>query len=121
MAGERPRSVKPTKTDAPALIRLTYVVEKRTESNTSWIASPILAESHAGLAPAVILCAEFDVLRSEAEAYNEKLLKAETKSSIKVFKGVAHPWGHWDGELEKAKEYVADTFHALQDAHGLKH
>lgn len=81
------------------------------------MASPLLAPSHAGLAPAVILCAEVDLLRSEAEEYNRKLQEASTESSIKVYKGVAHPWGHWDGELEKAKEYVADTFTALRKAH----
>jgi acetyl esterase/lipase len=75
-----------------------------------------LAESHNGLAPAHILCAEIDVLRSEAEAYHEKLTKAGTDSSIKIYKGVAHPFGKWDGELEKAKEYVLDTFEILRKA-----
>jgi len=82
-----------------------------------WIASPILAESHADLAPASIHCAEFDVLRSEAEVYHEKLLKAGTKSSIKIYEGVAHPFGHWDGELERGKEYVNDTLVVLRAVH----
>lgn len=84
-----------------------------------WIASPILAESHANLAPASIHCAEFDVLRSEAQAYHDKLEKAGTKSTIKIYKGVAHPFGHWDGELEKGKEYVRDTFNALRHVHAV--
>jgi hypothetical protein len=36
---------------------------------------------------------------------------------MKIYKGVAHSFGHWDGQLEKAKEYVADTFKALKEAH----
>jgi acetyl esterase/lipase len=92
---------------------------KRAESANTWIASPIVAPSHAGLAPASIHCAEFDVLRSEGEAYNELLTRAGTPSTIKIYKGVAHPFGHWDGELEKAKEYVADTFKALRTVHAV--
>jgi acetyl esterase/lipase len=84
-----------------------------------WIASPILAPSHANLAPASIHCAEFDVLRSEGQAYNEKLNSAGTPSTIKIYKGVAHPFGHWDGELDKGKEYVADTFDVLRKAHAV--
>lgn len=84
-----------------------------------WIASPILADSHAELAPASIHCAEFDVLRSEAEAYHEKLQKSGTESRIKIYKGVAHPFGHWDGELETGKEYVRDTFEALRSVHAV--
>ena len=82
-----------------------------------WIASPILAESHANLAPASIHCAEFDVLRSEGEAYHKKLQESGTSSTIKVYNGVAHPFGHWDGELEKGKEYVRDTFEVLKSVH----
>ena len=70
----------------------------------NWICSPILAPSHANLAPCSIRCAEFDVLRDEALAYNDLLNKSGTPSRIKVYKGVCHPFGHWEGELEKAKE-----------------
>jgi len=91
--------------------------EKRAKSANEWIASPILAPSHAHLAPACILCAEFDVLCSEGVAYNEKLNRAGTHSTIKVYKGVAHPFGHWDAVLDKAKEYVQDTIRVLRTAH----
>ncbi|KAI9729403.1 MAG: hypothetical protein M1834_006927 [Cirrosporium novae-zelandiae] len=91
--------------------------EKRKEATDMWIASPILASSHANLAPASIHCAEFDCLCSEAVAYNEVLNKAGTPSTVKVYKGVCHPFAHWDGELDKAKEYVDDTTNALKKAY----
>jgi acetyl esterase/lipase len=91
--------------------------EARKKSAGSWLASPILAGSHAGLAPASLHCAEFDVLKDEGQAYHEMLQKAGVESQIKIYEGVAHPFGHWDGELEKAKEYVRDTIAVLRRAH----
>jgi len=92
---------------------------KRAKYANEWIASPILASSHANLAPASIHTAEFDVLRSEGEAYNDTLKKAGTPSEIKMYKGVAHPYAHWDGVLDKAKEYVQDTVSVLRKAHSV--
>lgn len=95
------------------------IAEERTTKAKMWIASPILAESHANLAPASIHCAEFDVLRSEALIYNDVLNKAGTKGRVKVYQGVCHPWGHWDGELEKAKDYVRSTLADIKEAHSV--
>jgi len=86
-----------------------------------WIASPIVASTHANLAPASIHCAEVDVLCSEGMAYHEKLSADGTVCSIKVYRGVCHPFGHWDGELDKAKEYVVDTLAALKKAHAVEY
>lgn len=80
-------------------------------------ASPILAASHAKLAPASIHVASVDTLTSEGIAYHEALTKAGTASKLIVYEGVGHPFGHWDGELDKAKEYVKDTIKALREAY----
>lgn len=77
-------------------------------------ASPILASSHANLAPASIHVAGVDSLTSEGMAYHEVLTKAGTYSTLKVYEGCGHPFGHWDGELDKAKEFVVDTVGALK-------
>lgn len=82
-------------------------------------ASPILAKSHAGLAPASIHVAGVDTLTSEGIAYHEVLTKAETQSTLKVYEGCGHPFGHWDGQLDKAKEYVQDTIVTLKKAYKL--
>lgn len=76
----------------------------------------MLAPSHANLATAFVPVAEIDTLTSEGIAYHEKLVKAGTPSTLKVYKGVGHPWGHWDAELDKAKEFVQDSIDALKKA-----
>ena len=44
-------------------------------------------------------------------------MSAGTPSNLKVYEGCGHPFGHWDGELEKAKVFVKDTIEALKKAH----
>ncbi|KAI9729614.1 MAG: hypothetical protein M1818_008461 [Claussenomyces sp. TS43310] len=94
-------------------------VEERKMKANHFLASPILATSHANLAPASIHIAEVDTLHSEGVAYHSALQKAGTQSEIKVYPGMCHPFGHWDGELEMAKEFVRDTIAALKIAYRL--
>jgi acetyl esterase/lipase len=95
-------------------------LEKRKEMAEHFWASPILAASHKDLAPASIHVAGVDTLTSEGIAYHEVLTRAGTKSALKIYEGCGHPFAHWDGELEKAKEFVQDTFDALREAYKLK-
>lgn len=44
-------------------------------------------------------------------------MKAGTPSTLKVYEGCGHPFAHWDGELDKAKEFVVDTIVALKTAY----
>lgn len=88
----------------------------RREKAGDFRASPMVAASHAGLAPASIHCAELDPLVDEGRVYHEKLLAAGTKSEIKVYKGVGHPFGHWDGVLPAAREFQNSAHDALRRA-----
>ncbi|PMD23436.1 alpha beta hydrolase fold-3 domain-containing protein [Hyaloscypha hepaticicola] len=92
-------------------------MEARKKMTEDFRASPILAASHANLAPASIHVAGVDTLTSEGIAYHEVLTKAGTPSTLKVYEGCGHPFGHWDGELDKAKEYMQDTIAALKKAY----
>lgn len=83
-------------------------------------ASPILATSHADLAPATIHVAGVDTLTSEGIEYHNVLTKAGTPSTLKVYEGCGHPFGHWDGQLDKAKEFLQDTIGALKKAYRLQ-
>lgn len=88
----------------------------REEKARDFRASPLLAESHADLAPASIRAAEVDPLVSEARVYHEKLLAAGTRSEIKVYKGQGHTFPHWDGVNPGSKEFVDDCVNDLKEA-----
>jgi acetyl esterase len=55
-----------------------------------WRASPLLAPSHAGVAPAVIIAAECDVLHDEGLAYAEALKKAGVAVEYRKYAGMIH-------------------------------
>ena len=63
---------------------------KSKKNHNDWRASPLLAESHAGIAPAIIIAAGCDVLRDEARAYAGKLTAAGVSVDYKEYPGVLH-------------------------------
>ncbi|KAI1812358.1 alpha beta hydrolase fold-3 domain-containing protein [Poronia punctata] len=90
--------------------------EERVARANDWKASPLLAESHANLAPASIRSAEVDPLVSEAEVYHEKLVASGTESKIKIYKGQAHTFPHWAGANPGSQEFVRDCVEDLKQA-----
>jgi acetyl esterase/lipase len=65
------------------------------EERKNAYASPLRADSSrlAGLPPALIQTAEFDVLRDEAEAYGRKLDAAGVKVTVTRYNGMIHDFG----------------------------
>ncbi|MEU6147507.1 alpha/beta hydrolase [Streptomyces sp. NPDC047081] len=88
----------------PALSHLfndAYVPDLATRKDP--LVSPALAPDHAGLAPALIITAEHDLLRDEGEAYADSLRAAGVPVTHRRFDGVDHAFTH-AGPVEPAKE-----------------
>jgi acetyl esterase len=76
-----------------------------------WRASPLLAKSHAGLPPALVLTAGFDPLRDEGRAYADKLSAAGTPTQYVCFSRQIHgfiPMGRVIEEANTAVRLCAD-------------
>jgi len=70
---------------------------------TDWRLSPMCAASHAGLAPALIVTAEFDPLRDEGDAYAAKLAAAGVEVEHRCVAGVIHGFLQYSGLVPEAK------------------
>lgn len=82
-------------------INMCYLPEK--EHARHPLASPVLAKVSEHLAPALILNAEYDAFRPEAESYAEKLKAAGVTVHYELFKDCFHAFTHL-GPKEKAEE-----------------
>ena len=80
-------------------------------------ASPLLADSHAGLPPALILTAEYDPLRRQGEVYAAALRTAGVEASAARYLGVTHDIAIFTGVLAAARRWEAEVVSALRTLH----
>lgn len=80
-------------------------------------ASPLLARSHAGLPPALILTAEYDPLRGDGAAYGAALRAAGVEASVAQYLGVTHDIPIFTGVLAAARRWEAEIVTALRTLH----
>ena len=71
-----------------------------------------------GLPPATVILAEIDPLRSEGEAYADKLLTSNVPVTVKVYEGVTHEFFGLSGLVNEATEAVALAAKNLRHAFG---
>jgi len=81
-----------------------------------WKLSPIKASNLKGLPPALVVTAEFDVLRDEGEAYAERLRSEGVDVTCVRMKGVPHPFPLFDAVIDAGKEYNKIAVEALRKA-----
>lgn len=77
-----------------------------------WRASPLKADSHDGLAPALIVTAECDVLNDDGVRYAEALRAAGTTVEYKEYPGMIHAFFGMTPAVDDAvaaQRYVADA------------
>jgi acetyl esterase len=74
-----------------------------------WRASPLRAASFAGLPPALVQTAEYDVLRDEGERYVERLREAGVDARLTRCLGMNHGFLKYVGILEEADAAMRDA------------
>ena len=81
-----------------------------------WRASPLRSPSLARVAPALVVTAECDVLRDEAEAYASRLEVEGVPTTLRRYRGLPHGFFSMGAFVDSAREAVAETCTALRDA-----
>jgi acetyl esterase len=85
----------------------------READRLDWRASPLLAQSLAGVAPAFLLTAGFDPLLDEGRAYAERLAREGVEVSYRNYEDMVHGFILMGGVLDTAREAVTDCCAAL--------
>jgi len=82
--------------------------------------SPLRARELKGLPPALIMTAEYDVLRDEAETYGKRLAAAGVKVWIKRYQGVTHGFVRMQNLLDISRRGMKDIAAVMEATVGKK-
>jgi acetyl esterase len=79
-------------------------------------ASPLRAESLAGLAPALVVVCEFDPLRDEGVAYAERLQEAGVPVRLSEYEGMIHGFVRMPALIDRSQDLLHELGRFLADA-----
>lgn len=81
-------------------------------------ASPFLAKDLGHLPPALIVNAEFDVLRDQVQAYGRRLEASGNAIQYRFYPGMLHDFATLPGLFDRAREAIDDICACLRQAFG---
>jgi acetyl esterase len=77
--------------------------------------SPLRARDLSSLPAALIITAEYDVLRDEGERYGERLVQAGVPANVSRYEGMNHGFFSMYGIVDKAKQALEESANWLKD------
>ncbi|MGQ0824446.1 MAG: alpha/beta hydrolase [Actinomycetota bacterium] len=89
---------------------------RTTADHDDWRLNPMRARDVSGLAPAMVVTAEFDPLRDQGEAYGRRILDAGGTAELIRCDGMFHGFFGMHAFIEPAKEVWDRAVVALRDA-----
>jgi acetyl esterase len=86
--------------------------------SSDWRVSPLRVPSLEGVAPALVITAEFDPLRDEGEAYAKRLADAGVPVTLARYDGMIHAFFGLTATFDDAHDALAQSCDALRSAFG---